>query len=70
MLRFLSFNYSFNRWKNDIRIHHLTTILMYLFNKKERYELKESIRKNEIKYIIIVKINTTTKIINLLKIIK
>lgn len=43
---------------------------MYLFNKKERYELKESIRKNEIKYIIIVKINTTTKIINLLKIIK
>lgn len=51
-------------------IHHLTTILMYLFNKKERYELKESIRKNEIKYIIIVKINTTTKIINLLKIIK
>lgn len=26
---------------------------MYLFNKKERYELKESIRKNEVKYIII-----------------
>lgn len=34
-------------------IHHLT-ILMYLFNKKERYELKEGIGKNKIKYVIIV----------------